>query len=238
MAPKKKAPPRELTEEDMRRMQMSDEQIQSILAERNKSKEEKLADRAAGDKARTEREAKDRKQKQDADAAAKQRAEEEAAEASRRIEEEIRRDAEEAEAAKAREQEARAAAEAQRKAKLEAIRSQREKDLLEYQNRMKSMSEEERVKELAEIEAKTIAAQSTLQEQQDAEIARQEDAERKRAAREERATARLKENEKVKSMIKELAAQGIVVDGADDDDRRTAKDDAHDAIRRNLVGQE
>jgi colicin import membrane protein len=238
MAPKKKAPPRELTEEDMRRMQMSEEQIQTILAERSKSKEEKLADRAAGDKARTEREAKERKQKQDADAAAKERELQEAAEATRRLEEEIRREAEEAEAAKEREHEARIAAEAQHKAKLEAIRAQREKDLHEFQSRLKSMTEEERIKELADIEAKTHAAEADLQEQQIEEIERHQDTDRKRAAREERAAARLKEDAKVQSMLKELAAQGIVVDGAETEEKRTAKDDAHDAIRRNLVGYE
>lgn len=230
MAPKKKAPPRELTEDDMRRMQMSEEQIRVILAERAKSKEEKMAERITDDKARQEREAREKQAKRDAEATAQEQAEKLAAEQRAKREAEAQKEIEALAEAAQRDKEARERAKKEETEALEALKKRRAAEMAEYQAMLDKLTPEERAKKILESEQGALASQL---QRHDAELERLESEAERLARQAKRRAERAERKRAYDATNAELAAKGIVLDADSGSDVEI--DESEAAMRRQLA---
>jgi hypothetical protein len=202
MAPKKKPAPKPLTEGDMRRMGMPEEEIQRILALKAMSGDERRAEDA-----REQQEAADKKEKERCTKLQTQQLQD-------------RKAVDDAEVLARRDVEQRLIAEFEHglvpivsacrldrsRVKLEEARSRRSKEMADYESRLAAMSPEERAAKLAEqalaLERDEVTARN---EQLQKDIAAAEIAQE----RQEKIRRREEKSKRMREMREELARLGI-----------------------------
>lgn len=230
MAPKKKAAPKPMTEDDMRRLGMPEEEIQRILLLKSKTSEERKMDdeterRAAAEKKKEAAEKGDqsklqqqqqgeRKEVEDAEVLARRVAEQAAFEEYEKGLVPIHRDCRLEES----------------KLKLEEARIRRSKTVSEYENALAAMTPEER----AALQEKEAALRQNEEDERERQLEKDRDA----AALDARQQAKKKKHEadqqRQRLMREEFEKLGIVMDDAAEDDSAvdSTSGDLDDVSRR------